>query len=196
MQTGLELNTFEGCVLMFSVIGVMVAVCYYVCSYYQHKAAILYHACTKSHPMDDAIKSATAIGYFLGARRQPVMIMFCYDELILGYDIKMAEDVFKGKEGVLIHFIHILHSLGCELVVRTVNDDSSDIEEGAPSKLRTLMRQEFAKAQKEKFDYTGCHSGHFGPYKSVPDFFEPGGILDTLYKAGKLDLNGERRKKQ
>ena len=129
------------------------------------------HACDFIPSPHEANLFAVELNKFLFNIAKESSIEGCNLNIITGCKSKN----FPSFGHRISSFVQLCHALGCEVVIRRVNDDASDIEEGAPVELRNKMRKEWAEARKHAI---GRNVNH--------EHFEPGGILDTLCKAGKL----------
>lgn len=94
--------------------------------YYEHRISVLLKVPVSCPPLDDALKSARAIGHFLLIRangNSKILI----DKV--GYGEYSRTDVFNiywGENYQVVTFIRLCHALGCEVVVRQVGTE--DIE--------------------------------------------------------------------
>ena len=175
---------------LFTVVA-SVAACVFANVYgrWRYKGALLNKGCTEVPPMDDAIKSAEEIGSFLSKRAWACGCSWCKNKKITGYDDAYASDLFWGKNNEVARFIRMCHALGCEVIVRERREDCGDIEESVTDEareVRTKMRKEWYAAWEKSHRVT-----HYINTSYVENFYEPGGILDTLKKAGKLEEDKE-----
>lgn len=93
---------------------------------YEHRISVLLNKPTSCPPLDDALKSAKAIGKFLYFRAN------CNTQILIDkvgpgeYSRVDVFDIYRGKNYQVVTFIRLCHALGCEVVVRQVGTE--DIE--------------------------------------------------------------------
>lgn len=157
--------------------------------YWRYKRAVELHACTDCPPSDDAIESAKTISSFLSKRAWVCHLTACTDKNILGFSNEDARNYLSNYYSWVAP-IRIAHALGCEILVRQVTDEPEDIERKVDTEVRSKMRKEWYAAYKKRDAYMGVGSWYDlregNPIKSIEDFYEEGGALDTLRKAGKI----------
>lgn len=175
--------------LMFAVFGITAAYLGFNAGYkrWRKRRAIELHACTCCPPADDASESASRIHLFLSNRLYKCDLMDCTREEVLGFSYQNEKD-YISNGGSWTELIRLAHALGCEVVVRKVTDEPLDIERSVDSEVRKRMREEWRRAQDKYYDYNASwrYRRHDEKRKTLEDFYEEGGVMDTLHKAGKI----------
>lgn len=87
-----------------------------VICYYEHRISKILNAPTSCPPLDDALKSAKEIGYFLAERAN-------WNSHILAtkgakkYQSQDVSNIYRGKNYQVATFIRLCHALGCEVSI-------------------------------------------------------------------------------
>ena len=170
MQTGLNISFFALWLICVIVSGGLTAICAIMYFRRKYKMAIIDHASgTEVPPSNDSAKSLKDIGEFLTRRQWAYSL--CESS---AYLIKYSEPLRR--------FIRLAHALGCEVIVRQVDDNRPDGDDDKEQ--RTTMRKEWYAVDKKKEKPIPWD---MSKEREMEELYKQDGIIDTLRKAGKLE---------
>lgn len=110
----------------FILIVLFLIILFVVFYHYQAKICKILNAPVVCPPLDDALKSARAIGSFLSARCKATGGSTLVPKGETGINELRMRSIMLGDEMAIAEFIRLCHSVGCEVVVRQVGTE--DIE--------------------------------------------------------------------
>lgn len=110
------------------------------CGYYQHRLYKVMNAPTVCPPLDNALKSASAIGRFLNDRFMTLGGRICVPKGETGIPEHRLRNIMRGEEMAIAEFIRLCHAVGCEVVVRQIGTD--DLED--PGNTPEIFAQEMS----------------------------------------------------
>lgn len=108
----------------FILIVIFIIIIGFTSCYYEHRITKLLNAPTSCPPLDDALKSAKEIGFFLANRAN-----WNYNILITNgnYQSQDISNIYFGENYQVVTFIRLCHALGCEVIIK--QKGAEDIEE-------------------------------------------------------------------
>lgn len=116
----------------FILIVLFFIILFVVFYHYQTKICKILNAPVVCPPLDNAIKSARAIGSFLNDRCKATGGSTLTPKGETGINEHRMQNIMLGDEIAIAEFIRLCHSVGCEVVVRQIGTDDLEDPENTP----------------------------------------------------------------
>lgn len=111
--------------------------------HYHAKICKIMNAPVVCPPLDDALKSARAIGSFLSDRCKATGGSTFAPKGETGICERRMRSIMLGDEMAIAEFIRLCHSVGCEVVVRQTGVDDLECRENTPE----IFAQEMSRME-------------------------------------------------
>lgn len=127
----------------FILLFLFIIILFIVFYHYQTKICKILNAPVVCPPLDNAIKSARAIGRFLDDRCKATGGSTFTPKGEAGINEHRMRSIMLGDEMAIAEFIRLCHSVGCEVVVRQIGMDDMEDRENTPD----IFAQEMSRME-------------------------------------------------
>lgn len=152
----------------FILIVLFFIILFVVFYHYQTKICKILNAPVVYPPLDNALRSARAIGSFLSDRYKATGGSTLVPKGETGINEHRMQSIMLGNEMAIAEFIRLCHSVGCEVVVRQIGVDDLEDRENTPE----VFAQEMSRMEDEYWDDVDRRQGtgryRFGVIGSIP----------------------------